>query len=571
MKIFYVVCLLLAVVLLLAYLYYNTKDMDSLVGIVFFSVVVSNWGNLMMASSKTLEELLLGKKISYFGSSIIMPASFLLILSICNFNISKKFKLLIYVVSCLSFGLVSTIGNGNLYYSNEKIVFQNGVAMLKKDGEIFHTIYFMFLLSFVIMSVSIVIYTYVKKMSVSKRNIILFASMAAVNFLIFVICRMIHSEIEIMPLIYVVDATILFYIMQRISLYNVENSVVKSLLEERTLAYLVLDKDRKYITSNDVAKALFPEISEFRVDQKINIKDNEIFTLFSAWINELDENSSQKEIVGNCKKGDVALECRIKYMYYRKKVIGYILEVADNTDKQNYLELMQTYNSELLQEVERKTKNILDMQDKILFAVGNMVENRDMSTGGHINRTSFVVGVLLDEIKKTNELQMDDDYIKNIIKVAPLHDLGKISIDDSILKKPGKFTDDEFEQMKTHSVKGAEIVERILKDIEDEELVNIAVNIARHHHEKWNGCGYPDKLVGDEIPFEARVMAVADVYDALVSDRCYKKKMSFEQADKIILESMGSHFDPSLEKYYLKVRDKLEVFYTTNEGMENVI
>lgn len=142
-----------------------------------------------------------------------------------------------------------------------------------------------------------------------------------------------------------------------------------------------------------------------------------------------------------------------------------------------------------------------------------------------------------------------------------MHDLGKIAVDDSVLRKPGKFTPEEFEEMKKHSEKGAEIVTQILDGVNDEKFISIARNVAHYHHEKWNGQGYPKQLSGIEIPLEARIMALADVFDALVSKRCYKEKMDYDNAFRIIEESLGSHFDPELGKMFLKCRPQLEAYY----------
>ena len=124
-----------------------------------------------------------------------------------------------------------------------------------------------------------------------------------------------------------------------------------------------------------------------------------------------------------------------------------------------------------------------------------------------------------------------------------------------------KFTPEEFDEMKKHSEKGAEIVANILNGVEDESLIKIATNIAHYHHEKWNGEGYPCRLAGEEIPFEARIMALADVFDALVSKRCYKEKMDYDQAFAIIEESLGSHFDPEIGRVFLNCRPQLEAYY----------
>ena len=146
-----------------------------------------------------------------------------------------------------------------------------------------------------------------------------------------------------------------------------------------------------------------------------------------------------------------------------------------------------------------------------------------------------------------------------------MHDLGKIAVDDAILRKPGRFTPEEFEQMKRHAAEGARIVHEVLKGTDDVEFHHIAENVAHYHHERWDGSGYPEGLSGEDIPIEARIMAIADVYDALVSKRVYKDSMSFEQAHAIIMDGMGSQFDKSLEPYYLRAKPKLERFYSEIE------
>jgi HD-GYP domain-containing protein (c-di-GMP phosphodiesterase class II) len=149
-----------------------------------------------------------------------------------------------------------------------------------------------------------------------------------------------------------------------------------------------------------------------------------------------------------------------------------------------------------------------------------------------------------------------------------MHDIGKIAIDDQILRKPGKFTPEEFNIMKQHPEKGAIIVENLLSPIESPEFVQLAKNVAWYHHERFDGSGYPKGLKGAEIPFEARVMAVADVYDALVSKRCYKEKFSFEKAYSIIIEGMGTQFDPALKDCFIACRSKLEEYYSNlNENV----
>ena len=161
--------------------------------------------------------------------------------------------------------------------------------------------------------------------------------------------------------------------------------------------------------------------------------------------------------------------------------------------------------------------------------------------------------MLVRKMKKSGRYpQLDDVYCKNIILAAPMHDIGKIKIPDKILQKPGRLTDEEYVIMKDHSRFGAEIIRRTMSGVGEKGYCDVAYNIARSHHERFDGKGYPDALKGDQIPLEARIMALADVYDALVSERVYKKAYPVEKAKNIIKAGSGSQFDPDLAQLFLE-------------------
>ena len=224
-------------------------------------------------------------------------------------------------------------------------------------------------------------------------------------------------------------------------------------------------------------------------------------------------------------------------------------------------ELADTFN-DMITSIDLNNKKILAVQNSILTGMATMVESRDNSTGGHIKRTSDCVRIFVNYLKTQPEYSgLSEKFCNDIIKAAPMHDLGKIAVPDAILQKPGKFTDEEYEKMKMHSAEGARIVGEVLKETDDEAFKKLAINVAHYHHEKWNGQGYPEKLAGEQIPFEARIMALADVFDALVSKRCYKESFTYEKAFEIISESGGSHFDPELTKKFIQCRHKLEELY----------
>ncbi|MDR0519587.1 MAG: response regulator [Clostridiales Family XIII bacterium] len=220
---------------------------------------------------------------------------------------------------------------------------------------------------------------------------------------------------------------------------------------------------------------------------------------------------------------------------------------------------LQNYNADLKQEVSRKATQLVGMQDAMLSAITEMVEFRDGDTGGHIDRTQLYLKWLIDELMAQGiyaDLTWDWD-VDLLVASAPLHDAGKIAISDAILRKPGKLTEDEFEIMKEHVDFGVEIIERIEARSDNcSNFLKFAKVIAASHHEKYDGSGYPWGLAGDEIPLEGRLMAIVDVYDALISRRPYKEAFPPEVAERVINEGSGAHFDPVLVGVFNNVSDK---------------
>ena len=235
-------------------------------------------------------------------------------------------------------------------------------------------------------------------------------------------------------------------------------------------------------------------------------------------------------------------------------------------------EIEQLYNSiakttrdtvNYINESQRKNEAISTFQSGMINVMADLVESRDQSTGEHIKNTSAYVEIICDELIKEGKFAdvLDEEFKQNIVSSAPMHDIGKIKVSDTILNKPGRFTDEEYEIMKTHAAEGAKIIASVKKTVEHQELkenyLGEAENMAHYHHEKWNGEGYPCGLKGEEIPLSARIMAVADVFDALVAVRVYKPAMPFEKAMGIIKKDAGTHFDPVIAEAFLNAEDKI--------------
>ncbi|MDR1059116.1 MAG: response regulator [Treponema sp.] len=231
-----------------------------------------------------------------------------------------------------------------------------------------------------------------------------------------------------------------------------------------------------------------------------------------------------------------------------------LVEVQKKTLEAQQREL-KNFNDNLQRMVEEKTKTVLELQDAILKTMADMVESRDDITGGHIERTRRGVGRLVEALRDHAVFgaEVGEWDIKLLLQSSQLHDVGKIAISDRILRKPGRLDSEEFEEMKKHAAFGVQIIEKIEASTSASDFLKYAKIFAGTHHEKWDGSGYPNKLAGEDIPLQGRIMALADVYDALVSERPYKKAFSHTEAVKIIQEGSGSQFDPALVDVFILV------------------
>ena len=229
-------------------------------------------------------------------------------------------------------------------------------------------------------------------------------------------------------------------------------------------------------------------------------------------------------------------------------VSGITQRNAEMIDKQKEL------SDQVTHEMERRTQ----MQNRVIEDLAAVIETRDVGTGEHVIRTKKYVGMIAREMQKYPKYKniLTNKYIRQIENSAPLHDVGKIAVRDAILLKPGRLTPEEFEEMKKHSAKGGEMINNIFSNLDDDEFFKIAYDIAVSHHEKWDGSGYPNGLKGEDIPLSGRIMAIADVYDALTSKRVYKDSMPPEKAFDIIVEGRGTHFDPDIIDIVITIKDK---------------
>lgn len=250
-------------------------------------------------------------------------------------------------------------------------------------------------------------------------------------------------------------------------------------------------------------------------------------------------------------------ELFLHYIAPRLLCVVAILALVSGISRRNGRMLRQ--QADLDRKVREEMQRSNELQSHVIDALATLIETRDVNTGEHVIRTKRYVRMIADKMKEDEKYRgrLTDEEIARIENAAPLHDVGKIAVSDTILLKPGKLTAEEFEKMKIHTVKGGSMIDSIFSNMEDHLFLKTAEEIAMSHHEKWDGSGYPQGLCGEEIPLSARIMAIADVYDALVSVRVYKAPIEPGAALDIMMSESGTHFDPDLMRIVDELRDEL--------------
>ncbi len=526
--------------------------------LIFFSAFISCTGHLLLALSTTTEGADIANKMSYAGSLFLLFFLFCVIVDVCNVQLPYFYKRILFILSFVVFGMVCTVGYSDLYYVTFEYVEKYGVGNYVATYGPGHAVFNALVLLYLVADIGIIVYAFLKKKNVSYKSLVALALMQLVSIVMFLVVRQMDNDTIVMPAVYVFDQLILLYICVYVKRYDLAQCVLQSLEDSNVDGYVSISSNMKFLGCNDIAYGYFPDLKLCRVDHSLPLGFS-IAQFFKIWAKEIKSGNVivSKEYESNGKH----YKCSVNTTMLSKKDYAMLFKIEEDTEVHRYVQMLGNNNNRLEELAKSNANQIHAIQEQMIVGMANMVESRDSSTGGHIKRTSKVVSILVEELRKDRRFGFSEEFYSALIAAAPMHDLGKIAIDDLILRKPGRFTEEEFEVMKSHAEKGAVIVENLLAQVESPEFVRIAKNVAKYHHERFDGSGYPSHLVGDEIPIEARIMAIADVYDALVSKRCYKDKMSFEKAKDIILESMGTHFDPQLKHSFMNCRERLEAYY----------
>lgn len=515
-------------------------------------------GHLFLALSTTEAEAILANKIAYTSAAFVPMLFFLGELTLCNIKVSRKLHTTLFIISCIVLGFALTVGQSDIFYKNFTLVNNFGVTDYVAEYGPAHILYNLMLVSYLLSGLVIFVISLYKRKNISYKNLLSLAILGAITVCSFFVMRALSCDMLMTPAMYLLLQYTLLIVIHRIGKYDIQSTIQDTLEFQNENAYVSFAEDLSYIGCNDIALHYFPVLKQLRVDTKVQESD-ELGKILLDQISKF--NPNEFSYTTSFQYGKMHYKSTLKNLLHGNKVCGYMFRIEDDTKMQRYIKLLDNYNNSLVTDVQNRDSHIQAIQEQMILGMANMVESRDNSTGGHIRRTSEAVKIFVNEMRKDDAYRPMNSFFSAVAKAAPMHDLGKIAVGDAVLRKPGKFTDEDFDIMKTHAEKGAAIAENLLKYVESEQLVTIAKNMAHYHHERFDGTGYPNHLKGSDIPLEARIMAIADTYDALVTRRSYKEKMSYAKAYEVIINAMGTQFDPQLKKYFINCHRELQAYY----------
>ena len=573
------VVMLLSMLSTFALVLFSRRGANTLEILMSVCIMISNTGYFLFSCSRNIQEALISNTLAYVGG-IFLPL--LIVYILIDFSDSKVpvwFSVVILLINIFVFISIMLTDRFPYFYSSLQFNPGSPAPLIKEHGQIYYIRYIILAVE-VGLAAFFTILTYLGKRSASFRLMVTYAGSLFGVMLVYLGTRFFEIKYEIVPFFYLICTLVLDYVVARSTIYNVNLSVQEKIDELSTFGYIVFDKKFNFVGSNSVSAKFFPEIANARIDSKINAKDYALKDLLKWVAKCAEEAEDNKNTQGKFKKAIVIndrnpserryLECELSFIHFgfRNHVSGYLVEILDDTEQHNMIESMSFKGESLKREVERQTKRAKSMQMSTILGMAAMIESRDNSTGGHINRTSACVALFVEHLRKLSDYNMSENYWDSVINAAPLHDLGKIAVDDAILRKPSGLTEEEYEKMKIHAQYGATVMSKVLEDVDDKEFVRVATNVAHYHHEKYNGTGYPDQLRGESIPFEARIMALADVFDALASRRYYKEPMSYDEAFELIRQELGHHFDPHLGRIFISLKKDIIALYESFENTD---
>ncbi len=503
------------------------------------AILVYSIGYLFEITSDSLGEALMATKISYMGKVYIPPLAFLFVLYYYRINISKKLVLATVAAHTMLLVLILTCEHHDFFYTNIGFAKEGLFPHLVHWHGVGYVAYMALVLCYGVIMLIVCILQYLRAKSKEKEK--------ALYLLIMVLCPVfglvlylsgITQGYDVTAVGYIFSGVILLVSIFRYDFFDTVNLAKNYVVENLADGLVVLGTQGEFVYANAPALALFPALVTKEYEGAV------------------------EEIRGFCTSGKRLHTNQKVYRVSEREILkdnklrGKMYYLQEVTDSYNYTVKLEA-------EVRDKALELFNSHHSLIVSLANMVEARDGVTGQHVKHTSRYVEIMARALKKREKYKetMSNSYISVLCEAAPLHDIGKISMKDSILRKEGSLNTEELKSIQTHPAIGAQIIDTVLEESGNSEYLLAAKEMAYCHHERWDGNGYPQGLKGEEIPLSARIMAIADVYDALRSERSYKTAYSKEVAKQIISDESGKQFDPELVQVFLECLTEIEAVH----------
>lgn len=529
--------------------------LQTILVILLYASLFNIVGYTLEMEAKTQELAMQSVKMTYIGKPFVVFTMYVFVMEYCGVSIKKSRRNFFYAICVDIAGLVYTNEYHHLFYSSVSYINDGLFPHLVLKHGIFYNLYSVILLYYFVGMIYVCVRKYrqndseIIRKQVSVLMVMVLFSCGCLALFLFNLT----NGYDTTALAYIVAVFLFERLMRKYKLFDTLTLAKEEAVEHMSNGLIVVNVYGDMVYSNDEADRVLLYI------RKHGNKGIE-------YLEEL-ANNSKYMFVDECSQEDgnkhadsekCVYELTMHEIFRNENSYGKMLLITEITDSYYYTERLQN-------ELKKKTREVISIQRDIIGSFASMIEARDGITGLHIKNTANLVKVLVYVIKNNPKYSgiITDEYAHMTAAAAHLHDIGKIAIPDRILQKEGKLTDEEFAIMKIHPVEGAKILENTIKGLESDAYYQIAHDMVLYHHEKYDGSGYPTGISGENIPLTARIMAVADVYDALRSKRHYKDGFSKEKSMAIMEESKGTHFDADIVTIFLEHIDEMEAVLDT--------
>lgn len=529
------------------------SKLQTLLLLIVGAILINNFGYTLEITAPTKEIALQAVRFSYLGKPFILCLMYIFVMEYCGFSLPAWGKRILFSIAAFISILVLSSNYNTLFYSH--ISFTNSGLfphLILEHGPIYKIYTCFFCFYFICMFYACICYSRKHDSLLIRKQVLLLISMPITCILgLLIFLSKITAGYDTTAPAYIVCVILLEQLIQRYKLFDSIKLAKEEAVEHMKDGLIVLNELNNISYTNSRARELLDFVGFFEKDPLSYIKEQIQNHQLIFVTTKFDTDCTHHDVYNKC-----VYEGSLREITHDDQTYGTMIILTEITDRYYYTERLQT-------DVARKAKKMITMQRSLIGSFATIIEARDGITGLHIKNTGNFVKILTDAMRSDPRFasQMSAEYAEMVADAAHLHDIGKISIPDSILQKKGKLTEEEFTIMKSHPTEGARILEETIKGVESDEYFQIAHDMVLYHHEKYDGSGYPSGLSGNDIPLSARIMAVADVYDALRSSRHYKEGFSQEKSMAIIEESRGSHFDPDIAEIFLSHIDEIEAVF----------